>query len=365
LQTLSHNTQGFAFWQNGAIWFCQTAGSSSGEHKVYYYKVNANGFPFNTPTLGASGVIVGGAGEWTYQPCIGGNAVGDVCIVFTQSSSSRFPTIMYTVMPAGTAAFEPPTILKASPNFYFSTSSSGGARWGDWGTVSADPVNGSFWISHEWAFSTSNNDWSTWFGQISIPSTIPTNDAFAGRISLTGSTGVTVGSNFYTSKESGEPNHAGNGGGRSIWWRWSAPASGILTIDTFSSSFDTLLAVYFGSVLSNLTPLASNDNSGNRSQSRVSFNVVAGNAYQIAVDGANGAQGTLRLNWSLDSDGDGMPDQFELAYGLIPMTSDASVDFDEDGYTNSGVSGWHGSKSDSALRNTDLSKPGLTWLLAF
>jgi hypothetical protein len=275
---------------------------------------------------------------------------------------------MYTVMPAGAAAFEPPTILKASPNFYFSTSSSGGARWGDWGTVSADPVDGSFWISHEWAFSTSNNDWSTWFGQISIPSTIPTNDAFASRIALTGPTGVTTRSNYYTSKESGEPNHAGNGGGRSIWWRWSASATGILTIDTFGSSFDTLLAVYFGSILSNLTPLASNDNSGNRSQSRVSFKVVAGNVYQIAVDGANGAQGTVILNWSLDSDGDGMSDQFESTYGLNPNDpSDASVDSDGDGYTNlqEYLAGTDPKNPDSALRITDLEEAGPDMVISF
>ena len=335
LQTLSHYTQGFAFWQNGAIWFCQTAGSSSGEHKVYYYKVNGNGFPINTPVLGTSGVIAGGAGEWTYQPCIGGNAVGDVCIVFTQSSSSRFPTIMYTVMPAGAAAFQPPTILKTSPNSYFSTSSTGGARWGDWGTVSADPVDGSFWISHEWAFSTTNNDWSTWFGKISIPSTIPADDAFANRITLSGSAGSTARSNFYASKEGGEPNHAGNSGGRSIWWRWTASTGGILTIDTFGSSFDTLLAVYTGTSVSSLTPVASNDNSGNSSQSFVSFGVVAGTSYQIAVDGANGAQGNVGLHWSFDTDGDGMPDWFETAYGLNSNDpSDASLDSDGDGYTN-------------------------------
>jgi len=371
LETWSHYTQGYAAWYNGSIWFCQTARNiESGPGLVHYYQVNINNWPASgSPSLGASGVINGGAGEWTFQPAIHANDVGDICIVFTQSSSTTFPTIMYTVRAAGSISFETPSVLKISPSAYIGvTRSTNNARWGDWALVSPDPTDGSFWISHEWAKSSATDNWSTWFGKISIPSTIPAEDAFANRITLTGAPGVTARSNFYASKEPGEPNHAGNSGGRSIWWQWTASAPGILTIDTFGSSFDTLLAVYIGGSVSSLTPIASNDNSGNSSQSRVSFNVVAGNTYQIAVDGANAAQGNVILNWSFDSDGDGMPDQFELAYGLNPNNpSDASVDSDGDGYTNlqEYLAGTDPKDPESALRITDISQAGPDMVITF
>ena len=68
IDTLSPRTQGNAFWYNGSLWFCHTAGGSAGKAIVYYYRVNSNGFPLNSPTLAESGGIDGGAGEWTYQP---------------------------------------------------------------------------------------------------------------------------------------------------------------------------------------------------------------------------------------------------------------------------------------------------------
>src|SRR2546425_3684733 len=44
-----------------------------------------------------------------------------------------------------------------------------------------------------------------------------------------------------STKESGEPNHAGNAGGSSIWYRWTAPTADPVTIDTVGSAFNTLL----------------------------------------------------------------------------------------------------------------------------
>jgi len=44
-------------------------------------------------------------------------------------------------------------------------------------------------------------------------------------------------------KEPGEPAHAGNDGGASIWYSWTAPSTGNVTITTEGSSFDTLLGV--------------------------------------------------------------------------------------------------------------------------
>src|SRR5206468_4372667 len=97
----------------------------------------------------------------------------------------------------------------------------------------------------------------------------------------------------------GEPNHAGNSGGKSIWWTWTAPSAGSVTINTRGSSFDTLLGVYTGGSVSGLTAVASNDDiGGGVLQSTVTFNAVGGTTYRIAVDGYNGASGNVTLNIS-------------------------------------------------------------------
>jgi len=160
IDTLDGRTQGNAFWNNGAIWFCTTAGGASGKSLVYYYKVNANGFPSSLPTLADSGFIDGGPGEWTYQPNIGCNAIGDVAMVFCQSSTSRLPTIFATTRSLGTTNFDVPVLIKASPAYYF------GGRWGDFGSTTADPVNNSFWVTHEWSRSSGLGDWGTWWANI-------------------------------------------------------------------------------------------------------------------------------------------------------------------------------------------------------
>ncbi|MFM8337380.1 MAG: PPC domain-containing protein, partial [Opitutaceae bacterium] len=93
------------------------------------------------------------------------------------------------------------------------------------------------------------------------PKLVPANDAFAARIAITGtpdSTGAirVAGSNVGATEEAGEPDHAGNPGGRSVWWSWTAPGAGIATISTAGSSFNTVLAVYTGTSLAALSPVA-------------------------------------------------------------------------------------------------------------
>ena len=93
---------------------------------------------------------------------------------------------------------------------------------------------------------------------------------------------------------------AGNSGGKSVWWTWTAPSSGSVQIDTIGSSFDTILGVYTGSSVSSLTTVASDDDSGGNYTSKVTFNAVAGTVYQIAVDGVQrGGSGNITLHVSL------------------------------------------------------------------
>lgn len=97
---------------------------------------------------------------------------------------------------------------------------------------------------------------------------------------------TTNGSNTGTSKETGEPNHAGNQGGRSVWFNWTAPVSSLVQIHTVGSSFNTLLAVYTGTNVNALTVLAANNDFPNLpgGASLVQFIASAGTTYRIVVD---------------------------------------------------------------------------------
>ncbi len=126
--------------------------------------------------------------------------------------------------------------------------------------------------------------------------TPPLNDHFVHRISIPGAASTIVGYNELASKESLEPNHAGNAGGKSLWWSWTCPASGPVTISTLGSTFDTLLAVYTGAGLGSLTLMAANDNGPfGGSSSLVAFDAIAGATYHLAVDGAGGGSGQVKL----------------------------------------------------------------------
>ncbi|MEG3972210.1 DUF4347 domain-containing protein [Microcoleus sp. T2B6] len=125
------------------------------------------------------------------------------------------------------------------------------------------------------------------------------NDNLENAKTVTGSSFSSTGLNVNGTKQTGELNHAGNSGGKSIWWSWTAPSSGAVTVSTAGSSFDTLLGVYTGGSVSSLTTVASNNNDPAGGQtSRVNFTATAGTTYKIAVDGFGGSSGYINLNLS-------------------------------------------------------------------
>jgi len=121
----------------------------------------------------------------------------------------------------------------------------------------------------------------------------PPNDNFANAIALAGNTVSATGNNVRATKEPGEPYHAGNRGGKSVWWSWTASESGYVTVSTARSistngfELDTLLGIYTGSAVNALTEVASNDDDpgSDTYTSKVIFRVTAGASYRIAVDG--------------------------------------------------------------------------------
>lgn len=124
------------------------------------------------------------------------------------------------------------------------------------------------------------------------------NDLFVNARTLTPSRTVQVVSsaNYYATKEAGEPNHGATTGGHSVWFKWTAPASGHLRLSTTGSSFDTVVAAYTGSSVGGLTLRGQNDNaSTSTTASYVQIPVVAGVTYRIAVDGKPGTAGVITL----------------------------------------------------------------------
>ena len=123
----------------------------------------------------------------------------------------------------------------------------------------------------------------------------PPNDNFANASTI--QSGQTLSAaNANATKESGEPNHAGNAGGKSLWWKFTAPSTGRATVSTAGSSFNTLLGVYTGGAVNALSAVASNNDHDGTLQSQVSFNAVGGTTYRIAVDGSNAASGNIQLS---------------------------------------------------------------------
>ena len=138
--------------------------------------------------------------------------------------------------------------------------------------------------------------WATLAATVTFAQAPPVNDAFANRTVLSGLINIVQASNVGAYTEPGEPQHAGDGSTRSVWWTWTAPISGTFTLSTAGSTFDTLVGIYLGSTVSNLTLVVSDDDSGGDGTSRAIFRAIAGEAYQIAVAGFLGASGNIAMS---------------------------------------------------------------------
>lgn len=113
------------------------------------------------------------------------------------------------------------------------------------------------------------------------------NDNFKNRIPLRGINVAVTGYNAGATSQPGEPTLPGSVG-KSVWWSWTAPVSGTATIDLSASDYPFPVGVFTGTVLANLTGVATNSGS-------VSFAAVQGQTYQIAVDDAAGLTGEIKF----------------------------------------------------------------------
>lgn len=109
--------------------------------------------------------------------------------------------------------------------------------------------------------------------------------------------------------EAGEPQPCG-GIGATVWYGWVSYGTGLVTVDTVGSDFDTVVAVHEAMISppGQLGPLVGcNDDFAGGAQSQVTFGAVTGRAYYIQAGGFLGATGNLVVNVACvgDTDCDG------------------------------------------------------------
>jgi thiol-disulfide isomerase/thioredoxin len=138
-----------------------------------------------------------------------------------------------------------------------------------------------------------------------VQAAAPTNDNFANATVISGVTNFFA-SNVDATTEPGESLHAGEPTINTVWWKWTAPYTGTFRVVTSNSvvsgqvPLDTVVAVYTGDTVSNLTQVVANDDTifgggFGATWSRVAFRAYAGETFMIAV-GSLANAGTIRLD---------------------------------------------------------------------
>ena len=154
-----------ACYQNDYVWTAYTQKGDSGNSVVHWVQILPRAREFGGTVLVADGYINPGPAVWTYAPSIGVSPFGDVCLAYTESSATELPTIYYAFRPAG-LPWDLPVKLQASTQPSQSVDASGLNRWGDYAAVVVDPVDNTFWVTHEYVNSAVGGSWQTFWAQI-------------------------------------------------------------------------------------------------------------------------------------------------------------------------------------------------------
>lgn len=132
----------------------------------------------------------------------------------------------------------------------------------------------------------------------------PFNDSFQNRAKISASRIAIKSSNVGATTDLNEPLIGGYTGGASLWWEWTAPSTGPVTLTTAGSTFLTLAGVYTGTSLTNLTTITSAKATGSTSSTTatLNFNAQAGSVYEISIDGVNGSSGMVNFSLQYQND---------------------------------------------------------------
>jgi hypothetical protein len=132
------------------------------------------------------------------------------------------------------------------------------------------------------------------------------NDYFSEAQPINSASATIDGENIAASYEPDEPFSAPNESRASVWYRWTAPGTGPVTVDTCTTDYDGVMGVYTGNAVNSLTRVAlMNNGCPSGLGAKVTFDAQVGNTYNIQVGGCCGeaggfvdTQGTFTLDLS-------------------------------------------------------------------
>jgi PKD repeat protein len=127
----------------------------------------------------------------------------------------------------------------------------------------------------------------------------PPNDDFVRRIEIRGTNATVTGTTLSATIEDGEP--VERGAYRSVWWTWTAPATGPAVADLAGSAVPSRLGVYTADRLDALAAMPATYADGAGGNARAQWNAIRGTAYvlRVAIAEPAGTGGDVQLRASL------------------------------------------------------------------
>jgi len=187
------------------------------------------------------------------------------------------------------------------------------------------------------AFARSSDPSQISFAAVSAPASFaaapPANDNWANAAAIIGASGTTTGTNIDATDEATErldvdiaDAPAASTTGKTVWWKWVAPADGNYVFSTFGSELtDTVIGIYTGTSVATLTELNASDDSDEILQSRVALDAVHGTTYSIQVGSYQGlSEDSIKLTWNANpvaNDSFGHPTALPVSSGTTTNTN--------------------------------------------
>jgi len=142
---------------------------NGGPAAVRWYEVRN---PGGTPTVRQQGTYAPNATS-RWMGSMGMDAVGNIAVGYSTSSSSIFPSVAYT----GRLAADPLGTLQTESVIVSGAGSQNGgiSRWGDYSAMTIDPVDDcTFWYTNQYLQTTGSFNWSTRIASFKFPGCIRT-----------------------------------------------------------------------------------------------------------------------------------------------------------------------------------------------